>query len=248
MMKILEDGQYALVLLFKTIGELRFLPRQWGRCMQHACNMGYQTLPIVGILSLFMGGILALQTGYSLNKVPGAQNFLGSIVGLSMCRELGPLMTAFLLTGRVGSAITAELASMSVYQEIDALKTMNLSPVRLLVMPRLLGGLLMMPLLTIFSNILGWVGGWIVVHSVDIISINGSIYWRGLKKFVDIESINDGLIKAELFALIIIAVSCAVGLRTRGGPREIGASVTSTIVQTMVAILTCDFFVSKWLL
>ena len=137
---------------------------------------------------------------------------------------------------------------MSVYQEIDALKTMNLSPVRLLVMPRLLGGLLMMPLLTIFSNILGWIGGWIVVHSVDIISINGSIYWRSLKQFVDIESINDGLIKAELFALVIIAVSCAVGLRTRGGPREIGASVTSTIVQTMVAILTCDFFVSKWLL
>ena len=248
MMRILEDWQCALILLFRAIGELRFLPRQLGRCMQHACNMGYQTLPIVGILSLFMGGILALQTGYSLNKVPGAQNFLGSIVGLSMCRELGPLMTAFLLTGRVGSAITAELASMSVYQEIDALKTMNLSPVRLLVMPRLIGGLLTMPLLTIFSDILGWVGGWIVVHFVDIININGSIYWRSLKKFVDIESLNGGLIKAELFALIIVLVSCSVGLRTRGGPREIGTSVTSTIVQTMIAILTCDYFVTKLLL
>lgn len=247
-MKVLGDWQYAVILLLRTIGELRFLPRQWGRCMQHGCNMGWQTLPIVGILSLFMGGILALQTGYSLNKVPGAQNFLGSIVGLSMCRELGPLMTAFLLTGRVGSAMTAELASMSVYQEIDALKTMNLSPVRLLVMPRLLGGLLMMPLLTIFSNILGWIGGWIVVNYVSMITVNGSIYWRSLKQFVDIESINDGLIKAELFALIVVLVSCAVGLRTRGGPREIGASVTSTLVQTMIAILTCDYFMTKLLL
>ena len=247
-MKILQDWKYAFVLIWESCKELRYLPKQWARCIEHSCNMGYKTLPIVGILSLFMGSILALQTGYSLNKVPGAQNFLGSIVGLSMCRELGPLMTAFLLTGRVGSAITAELASMSIHQEIDALRIMNLSPVRLLVMPRVIGGLLMMPLLTMFSNILGWIGGWIVIKTVNIISITGSMYWRGLKQYVDIESLNDGLIKAEIFVLTIIIVSCSVGLRTQGGPREIGASVTSTLVQTMVAILTLDFFVSKILL
>ncbi len=247
-MKVLKDWQYAFVLLWQTFKELRYLPRQWQRCIEHSCNMGYKTFPIVGILSLFMGGILALQTGYSLSNLPGAQTFLGSIVGLSMCRELGPLMTAFLLTGRVGSAITAELASMSAYQEIDALKTMNLSPTRLLVMPRVLGGLLMMPLLTMFSNVLGWIGGWFVVKTVDVISIDGGTYWRSLQQFVDLDSLNDGLVKAEIFALTIILMSCSIGLRTFGGPREIGASVTSTLVQTMIAILTLDYFVTKLLL
>lgn len=247
-MRILKDWAYAFILLWHSCKELRFLPRQWHRCIEHSCNMGYKTLPIVGILSLFMGGILALQTGYSLSKLPGVQSFLGSIVGLSMCRELGPLMTAFLLTGRVGSAITAELSSMSVYQEIDALRTMNLSPVRLLVMPRVLGGLLMMPFLTMFSNVLGWVGGWIVVKTVNIITIDGGIYWRSLKQYVDIDSISDGLVKAEVFALTIVLMSCSIGLRTQGGPREIGASVTSTLVQTMIAILTLDYLLTKLLL
>lgn len=247
-MRILKDWQLAFVLLWKSLKELKYLPRQLGRCFEHGCNMGYKTLPIVGILSLFMGGILALQTGYSLSKLPGVQSYLGSIVGLSMCRELGPLMTAFLLTGRVGSAITAELASMSVYQEIDALRTMNLSPTRLLVMPRIVGGLLMMPFLTMFSNVLGWIGGWFVVKTVDIISIDGGIYWRSLKQYVDFDSLNDGLVKAEVFALTIVLMSCSIGLRTKGGPREIGASVTSTLVQSMIAILTLDYFLTKVLL
>lgn len=247
-MKVLKDWRFALVLFMESLREFRYLPRQFWRCIEHSCNMGYKTLPIVGILSLFMGGILALQTGFSLSKLPGVQSYLGSIVGLSMCRELGPLMTAFLLTGRVGSAITAELASMSVYQEIDALKTMNLSPTRLLVMPRIVGGLLMMPLLTMFSDVLGWLGGWFVVKTVDVISIDGGIYWRSLKQYVDFGSICDGLVKAEIFALTIILMSCSVGLRTKGGPREIGASVTSTLVQSMIAILALDYFVTKLLL
>lgn len=247
-MRILRDWQLAFILLWESLKELKYLPRQLGRCFEHGCNMGYKTLPIVGILSVFMGGILALQTGYSLSKLPGVQSYLGSIVGLSMCRELGPLMTAFLLTGRVGSAITAELASMSVYQEIDALRTMNLSPTRLLVMPRIVGALLMMPFLTMFSNVLGWLGGWFVVKTVDIISIDGGIYWRSLKQFVDFDSLNDGLIKAEFFALTIVLMSCSIGLRTKGGPREIGASVTSTLVQSMIAILTFDYFLTKVLL
>ena len=137
---------------------------------------------------------------------------------------------------------------MSVCQEIDALRTMNLSPVRLLVMPRVLGGLLMMPFLTMFSNVLGWVGGWIVVKTVNIITIDGGIYWRSLKQYVDIDSISDGLVKAEVFALTIILMSCSIGLRTQGGPREIGASVTSTLVQTMIAILTLDYLLTKLLL
>ena len=247
-MKLYRTWILIIKLFWQSCKELRFVHRQLSRCLEQCCIMGYQTLPIVGILNIFMGGILALQTGYSLSKLPGAQGYLGSIVGLSMCRELGPLMTAFLLTGRVGSAITAELGSMAVYNEIDALKTMNLSPVRLLVMPRLVGACLMMPFLTMFANVLGWMGGWIVTQSADFISITGGIYWRSLKQYVDIESINNGLLKAEIFAITITLISSAIGLQTRGGPREIGTSVTSTLVQSMVAILTLDYFITNILI
>ena len=137
---------------------------------------------------------------------------------------------------------------MAVYNEIDALKTMNLSPVRLLVMPRLVGACLMMPFLTMFANVLGWMGGWIVTQSADFISITGGIYWRSLKQYVDIESINNGLLKAEIFAITITLISSAIGLQTRGGPREIGTSVTSTLVQSMVAILTLDYFITNILI
>lgn len=248
MIKILKNWAYAFVLMVRTVKELRFVPRQWGRCVEQSCMIGYQTLPIVAIMSIFIGGVLALQSGFSLSKLPGAQKFLGSIVGLSMCRELGPLMTAFLLAGRVGSAITAELASMSIYKEVDALLTMNLSPERLLVMPRVLSAALMMPFLTMFSVILGWFGGWIVVHAVDFITIDGTIYWRTLKQFVDLDSIHDGLIKAEVFALTITLICSAIGLRTQGGPREIGSAVTSAVVQSMIAILVLDYFLTKMLL
>lgn len=247
-MKVIHDWRYAFVLLGQTINELCYLSTQWQRYIRHCCNMGYQTLLIVAILSLSMGGILALQTGFSLSSFPGAQSHLGSIVGLAMCRELGPLMTAFLLTGRVGSAITAELGSMSVYQEIDALHTMNLSPVRLLVMPRVMAGLTMMPLLTMFSNALGWIGGWYVVHITPFIALSDEIYWRNLKNFVKWDSISNGLFKAEVFALIITLMSCSIGLRTHGGPREIGSSVTSTLVQTMVAILVGDYVITQLLM
>ncbi len=239
---------YAMVLLWRSFKQLRFLDRQIGRCIDQCFHIGYKTLPIVSILSIFIGAVLALQAGYSLSKLPGAQHYLGSIVGLSMCRELGPVMTAFLLSGRVGSAITAELASMKVYQEIDALITMNLPPERLLVMPRILAAAIMMPLLTIFSITFGWLGGWIVVHTVSFITIDGSIYWRTLKTFVDIPSINDGLIKGEVFALAVVLICSSVGLKTKGGPREIGFAVTNAVVQSMIFILVLDYFVTKILL
>ena len=248
MIKTIEQWRYAFVLLIRSFREFLYLPKQFGRCVEQCCTMGYQTLPIVAVLSIFIGGVLALQTGFSLGKIPGAQGFLGSIVGLSMCRELGPLMTALLLAGRVGSAITAELASMRIYGEIDVLKTMNLSKERLLVMPRVFAAIFMMPFLSMFSIILGWLGGWIVVHTVNFITIDGAIYWRSLKQYVDIDSVGDGLIKAEVFALVVTLICCSIGLKTRGGPREIGFSVTAAVVQSMMAVLVLDYFITKILL
>lgn len=243
-----EKISSPFMLAVSAFQQLPSLPYQINRVIYHCFHIGYCTFWIVGILSLFIGGVLALQTGFSLRSVSGAHAFMGSIVGLSMARELGPIMTAFLVAGRVGSATTAELASMKVYDEVDALITMKLSPERILVLPRLIAILLMMPVLTMFSNILGWFGGMIVSYFVDMISLNPQTYWDGVKTYVDFESVKDGLIKAEIFGFAIVLICCDVGLHTKGGPREIGTAVTKGVISSMFTILMLDYFVTKFTL
>lgn len=227
---------------------LRFLPTffsGWQRCLEQAYIIGYRTLPIVTVMSFFIGAVLALQTGYSLGSVQGASGFLGNIVGLSMCRELGPVMTAFLLAGRCGSSIGAEIGAMRVYQELDALHTMGISPYRFLVFPRLVGVLIMMPILTMFAIILGWWGGQVVSEYVGFITLSPQLYWRGILESVKFKSVMDGLVKAEIFGLVAVAVACYEGFATSGGPREIGRSVTRSVVEGMVMILVLDYVVTK---
>lgn len=235
----------AVILFFESMLYLPTIPKQFNRVLFQCFHIGYKTFPIIGIMSLFIGGVLALQTGFSLQGVSGAQTFLGSIVGLSMSRELGPVMAAFLVAGRAGSAITAELASMKVYQEVDALATMNLSAEKILVLPRLVAIVLMMPILTICSIIIGWYGGMIVSNFVGFISLEPEVYWQGLRDFVQFESVKDGLIKAEVFGIVVILICCNEGLRTYGGPREIGRAVTRAVVGSMMMILLLDYFVTK---
>lgn len=246
--KIVENVGRCLILLNEAVGYVNTLPRQWKRLVEQAFMIGYTTLPIVAILSFFIGAVLALQTGYSLKDLSGAQQFLGSIVGLSMARELGPVMTSFLLAGRVGSAMAAELGAMKVYNEIDALYTMNIAPARVLVLPRLAAVALVMPILVAFSIVIGWFGGMVVVKYVNFIQIDTQIYWRALKSFVDYKSFYDGLIKAEIFGVLVALVSCQQGLATSGGPREIGTAVTTAVVKSMILILFLDYFVTKILL
>ena len=171
----------SLTLFLRSLAYLPSLPRQLARLMDYCFSIGYLTFPIVAILSFFLGAVLALQTGYSLGGIAGMEALIGRIVGLAVARELGPLITAFLLAGRVGSAITAEIASMKVYQEVDALRTMQVAPERILVMPRLVAILLMMPILTICSIIIGWFGGAIVAEHVTFINLDPAVYWNNLK-------------------------------------------------------------------
>src|SRR5277367_3292883 len=140
----------TVLLLSRAAKHTGTLPRQFARFIEQCYLIGYTTLPIVAILSFFIGSVLALQAGYSMQNF-GTQQFIGSLVGLSMARELGPVMVAILVAGRVGSAIAAELASMKVYQEVDALETMNIPPERMLVLPRLIAALLFMPVLTMIG-------------------------------------------------------------------------------------------------
>ena len=222
---ILGEVGSTVQLLLRAASHAGTLPRQFARFVGECHAIGYTTLPIVAILSFFIGSVLALQSGYSMQDF-GAQQFIGSLVGLSMARELGPVMVSILLAGRVGSAITAELASMSVNQEVDALVTMNIPPARMLVMPRLAAVLLMMPVLTITANIIGWFGGALVCKYTGFISLDPDLYFAALRQHLRFKDVFDGIVKAEVFGFVVVLVCCNIGLSTRGGPREIGAAVT----------------------
>ena len=237
----------AVVLLLRSLAHLHHLPRNAKRFINECLAIGYTTLPIVAILSFFIGSVLALQTGYALVDL-GGEAFIGAIVGLSMARELAPVMIAILVAGRVGSAITAELASMKVYNEVDALVTMNIPPERMLVMPRLVAILFMMPTLAILGNVIGWIAGAVVSQYVGFIDVSAQIYFRALRDAVTFGDVFDGLIKAEIFGFLVVLISCHIGLRTEGGPREIGNSVTQSVVVSLITILVLDYFITRALI
>jgi phospholipid/cholesterol/gamma-HCH transport system permease protein len=157
-------------------------------------------------------------------------------------------MVAILVVGRAGSAITAELASMNVYQEIDALVTMNIPPERILVLPRIAAVLVMMPVLEMIANICGWYGGALVCQLTSFISLDSQTYFAALTRYMDMKDIFDGLVKAEAFGFVVVTICCYVGLSVRGGPREVGASVTKAVVTSLIYILVLDYFVTKALI
>ncbi len=245
--KILEAIGSSVLLFLRSFTYLPSITRQFPRFMDQCYIMGYTTLPLVAILSFFIGSVLALQIGYSFQGVSFNQ-YIGSIVGLAMVREMGPVMTSIMVAGRIGSAITAELASMKVYNEVDALKTMNIPPERILVLPRLLAIILVMPVLAITAITVGWLGGALVAQNVSFIDLDHEIYFRVLKKFVTIDAIMDGLCKAEIFGIAVVTVCCNIGLRTHGGPREIGNAVTKGVVTSIILILFLNYFITKALL
>ena len=244
---ILEWIGSGVIMTGKAVASLNQLPRHWKQLVEQCLFMGYATVPLVAILSFFIGAVLALQIGYSILDF-GAKNYIGTIVGLSMVRELSPVMTAVMVTGRVGSAVTAEIASMRVYQEVDALRTMNIPPERFLVMPRLSAVFLVMPVLLMVSVVTGWIGGQVVCETVPWIAISPQSYYNSLTGIMELDDVTDGLIKAQLFGIGILIIASHMGLRTSGGPREIGAAVTRSVVVCIIFILLFDYFITNVLI
>ena len=244
---VLEGFGNTLLLLLRSLSYIGTLPRQRGRFFEQCYMIGYTTLPIVAILSFFIGSVLALQAGYSMQNF-GTQQYIGSLVGLSMAREPGPVMVAILVAGRVGSAITAELASMKVYQEVDALMTMNIPPARMLVLPRLAAAVFMVPVLALIGDLVGWFGGALISKYTSFISIEPEAYFSVLRRYTHFEDVMNGLVKAEIFGFVVVLVCCNIGLNTRGGPREIGASVTRAVVTSLILILVLDYFLTQVLM
>ncbi len=204
--------------------------------MQHT---GVNSIPIVTFVCLFFGLTLAMLTSYQLEQV-GSVLMLGGLVGISFTRELGPLLTGIVVAARVGASITAELGSMKVYEEIDALDTMAIPPVRYLIVPRLIALVIMMPCLVIFANMVGMIGGYLIGRFS--VHINTSYYIRLTLDALALKDIYTGLFKSLFFAAIIAIISCYQGFIVRGGAEGVGKATTQSVVLSIQLIIIVDSF------
>ncbi|MGH9312556.1 MAG: MlaE family ABC transporter permease [Vicinamibacterales bacterium] len=207
--------------------------------------IGVGSLTVVLLTGAFTGAVLALQSGLTLDQF-GARSMVGRLVSASMVKELGPVLTALMVTGRVGSGIAAELGSMVVTEQISALRALGTDPVRKLVLPRILAGLIMVPILTAISVATGMVGGAIV--SMTQLKVAWSIYWNEVVAGLYVEDIWMGVVKPFVLGFVIVSIGCHVGMRTRGGTQGVGRATTNAVVAGSVAVLAVDFFVTKLLI
>ncbi|MDD5449460.1 MAG: ABC transporter permease [Candidatus Omnitrophica bacterium] len=202
-------------------------------------KVGVQSLPIVFLTSLFTGMVLALQSAYQMQRI-SATMYIASLVSLSMCRELGPVLTALVVAGRVGASITAELGAMKVTEQVDALETLATNPVKYLVVPKFVALFFMLPILTVYADFIGIVGGYMV--GVGKLGISSSLYLRMTFDPLVLKDVFTGLIKSFAFAVIICVVACFQGLNTEGGAEGVGKSTTLSVVMSFIMIIAADCF------
>jgi len=204
--------------------------------------IGVGSLVVVLLTGLFTGAVLALQSGLTLDQF-GARALVGRLVGSTMVKELGPVLTALMLTGRVGSGIAAELGSMGVTEQLNALRALGTDPVRKLVVPRVLAGVTMMPVLTVVADTVGVLGGGLI--AVWELGVSPNAYWQSLLDGLIIEDVWMGLIKPIFLGFVITTIGCYVGLGVRGGTQGVGRATTRAVVAASVAVLAVDYFVTK---
>lgn len=207
--------------------------------------IGVGSMTVVLLTGMFTGMVLALQSGFTLDQF-GARSMVGRLVSASMVKELGPVLTALMVAGRVGSGIAAELGSMMVTDQIAALRALGTDPIRKLVVPRILAGLVMVPLLTCISVAVGLLGGWII--TVTQLKVASGVYWNAVVLGLYIQDVWMGLIKPFFLGFVIVSIGCHVGLRTAGGTQGVGRATTNAVVASSVAVLVVNFLVTKLLI
>jgi phospholipid/cholesterol/gamma-HCH transport system permease protein len=207
--------------------------------------IGVASLTVVLLTGFFTGAVLALQSGLTLDQF-GARPVVGRLVSASMIKELGPVLTGLMLTGRVGSGIAAELGSMVVTDQINALRALGTDPIRKLVVPRMIAGVVMAPILTIISDFVGMVGGWMVARYQ--LQVATGLYWSSIQQALYMQDVWMGIIKPFVLGYVIVTIACHVGLRTTGGTQGVGKSTTMAVVAGSVAVIAVDFFVTRVLI
>ncbi|RMF72368.1 MAG: ABC transporter permease [Acidobacteria bacterium] len=210
--------------------------------LEQMFRLGVRSLPLVGLTAVFTGAVMALQVSYTLAAY-GARLYVGSFVSVAIVKELGPVLTAVMIAARVGAGITAELGSMAVTEQIDALRALGASPVKKLVVPRMLALIIMLPLLTILADSLGVLGGLYI--AVAEIGQSSEYYWSKVREFLTIGDVVSGTGKTLFFAYFIGIIACFNGLEVRGGATGVGRATTNTVVAASIAIFISNFFLAK---
>lgn len=244
LVKFLFELQEISFLVWRSVKGLIKGPRYVGEIIRQMDLIGVGSLAIIILTGFFTGGVLILQT-YPTLAYYGGQSEAGRAVATSLVRELGPVLSALMVAGRVGSAISAELGSMVVSQQIDAMRALGTSPIRKLVTPRVIALILMLPLLTVAADIFGIIGGGIVAS--QIFGLDNSLYITSVRYGVTIQDLIGGVIKPIFFAFIIGFISCHKGLNTEGGTAGVGNSTTSAVVLSSILVIIADFFISRLL-
>jgi len=223
-----------------------FTPPLYGYDIVEQFDMiGAGSLTVVLLTGLFTGAALASQSGLTLDQF-GARPVVGRLVSASMIKELGPVLTALMLTGRIGSGIAAELGSMVVTDQINALRALGTDPIRKLVVPRVLAGLFMAPVLTVISDFVGIFGGWIIARFQ--LQVATGLYWSSVTRGLYMQDVWMGLIKPFALGFVIVTIACHVGLRTSGGTQGVGRATTVAVVAGSVSVIAVDFFVTQVLI
>ena len=231
----------ATSLFMQTLAWIPVRPIKRKQIFSQMLRIGVYSLPIVFLTSLFTGMVLAFQSAYQMQRM-SAEMYIASLVALSMTRELGPVLTALVVAGRVGASITAEVGTMKVTEQIDALETLATNPIKYLVVPRFIALVFMLPILTIYADFIGILGGCVV--GVTKLGISASMYLKMTWDPLTHKDVFTGLAKAVCFAVVICIVACYEGMRTSGGAEGVGRSTTSAVVISFIMIIASDCLIT----
>ncbi|HEY7501666.1 MAG TPA: ABC transporter permease [Vicinamibacterales bacterium] len=241
---LLEIQEYVL-MIGKVLRGLVSRPFYYRDVIEQFDIIGIGSLTVVLLTGVFTGMVLALQSGFTLDQF-GARSMVGRLVSASIVKELGPVLTGLMVAGRVGSGIAAQLGSMMVTDQIAALRALGTDPIRKLVVPRILAGVVMVPLLSVIASGIGMVGGWIV--TVALLRVASSVYWNAVVQGLFIQDVWMGLIKPFFLGFAIVSIGCHVGLRTSGGTQGVGRSTTNAVVASSVAVIAVNYLVTQLLI
>ena len=249
LLKVLLSPFVEISALFKLLWEALFWgirPPYRGRLFVEAMEfIGIGSIFLVSLTAVFVGGVLALQLVDGFRDF-GAENQTGAVIGLALAREVGPVFAALMVTSRAGSAMTTELGSMRVTNQIDALVTMAVNPVQYLVVPRLVAGFVMVPVLTMLFNVVGVAGAFFV--AVALLGLDPGVFMDRLKWLVDWDDLSQGLIKAMVFGVAVTLIACRQGFYAKGGAAGVGRATNRAVVQSAIAILMLDYLVTSLVL
>jgi phospholipid/cholesterol/gamma-HCH transport system permease protein len=241
---LLGDTGKATVFLVKAVGCSVTTPIKFRRIIEQIWFIGWKSMPVICLTATFTGMVLALQGYPTLRKV-GSDALLGPLVSLSLISELGPVLSALMVTGRAGSAITAKIGIMRIYDQIDAIDLMGLNPLRYLVVPNLIAFLIAMPLLAVIFDVVAIFGAYLV--GVRVLGMDGSAYFGEMKNYVVFQDILHGVYKSMSFGVLIAWVSCYKGFNCRFGAEGVSAATTQAVVDASVLILVCDYLITSLL-